>query len=95
MVKLRLIPEELPVIATIIEGTGRGLFSAKIKRYLKQVIDATSQDKDGLFPIEIDDWVAIWLLSTLYASETDGAASKLMFGIEDAMDHPLMVINAD
>jgi hypothetical protein len=85
MIKLELSKDELPIIATIIESAGAGLFVSKAKRYLKNVINVTVLVNDH-FPIAIDRWIAIWLLSTLYSTEVLGPSQSLMNKLEDALE---------
>jgi hypothetical protein len=85
MIKLNLTPDELPIVATIIESAGAGLFVSKVKRYLKDVINVTVL-QNNFFTIELDIWVAIWLLSNMYSAEVAGASASFMYKLEDALE---------
>jgi len=92
MIKLELIPQQVVVIVTIIESPGSGIFVSKIKRYLKDIINNAGTNPTGPITIEIDEWIALWLLSQLYSTDVDGAAAKLMFDIEDSLNNPIITI---
>ncbi len=92
MIKIKITPEELPMIAMIIETVGQGLFASKIRRYLRDTINVTVVDSDNKFPIELDSWVALWVLSTLYLSQVDGPSASLMFKLEDALSANVEII---
>lgn len=105
MITLTITPIEIPILASICETTGTGFFAARIKRYLKDTINSIPPlNPDSTAAIDIDDWVGIWLLSTLYMSEVNGPAAALMYKLEDVLatvnpvvqetTDPYIVINA-
>jgi hypothetical protein len=87
MITLNLSAHEIPVVASIIESVGSGFFACRIRRYLRDTINSIpAMTNNSAASINIDDWVAIWLLSTLYMSEINGPAQSLLFKLEDSLN---------
>jgi hypothetical protein len=84
MYTIELTQEELPIVIAIIESVGTGMFTSKMKRYLKDVINNTHLE-NNIFLIRIQYWSAVYLLSTLYMSEVSGASASLMYKLEDSL----------
>jgi hypothetical protein len=86
MTTLTINVHEIPILASICESTGSGFFAARIRRYLRETINSIPVlSPDSTATISIDDWVAIWILSTLYMSEVSGPAAALMYKLEDVL----------
>lgn len=87
MITITLTPHEIPVLASICESTGSGFFAIRIRRYLRDTINSIPVlAADSTASVNIDNWVGIWLLSTLYMSELNGPATSLVYKLEDSLN---------
>lgn len=86
MITIPITIHEIPILATITESTGTGFFASRVRRYLRETINSIPiLTEESVAYVNLDEWIAIWLLSTLYMSEVDGPSQSLMHKIEDGL----------